>query len=614
MQSSKYFLSAKTCWYFFFFLNPLILWTQQALNLDFERRSLDTNSAWGWSAELFSTVETDLDEEIRQAGILSFRMSCQELDTQRMRFFLEPYAMRNHQITVNGWIKTSDLSGHASITLGYYPFSKGGDSKLVERTSLPMSGTRDWQKVSIASDFPTDVASAFITINHAGEGTSWFDNLGLSIDGIDVAHLEVDRPFSKKELRRLTHLSSQLRTVKANRVGAFQEEQVKDLKSFGRQVAHCQLIGMGESTHGTSEFFRLKHRILEYAVNMLGVRIFALEDNQLVVRKINDFVKGGQGSARASMQGLFSVWQNKEVHDLIQWVRNFNDLHPDSQVTFAGYDMQDWETPLDSLNSYLDQYLSSLRRKVETQLSHLASRDVLKGHPHDSIRREWFQSALEVYELVYGEEQRLLRAAVGAKDSMRIYWGSQYARLVKQSAEHWYRGHQSLYRDAAMAENISWMLGMHPSQSKMLIWAHDVHISKGQHPDPAQNIYGGLSMGAHLEKKFGENYKSFGIWTFKGTYLGQPNYSDFSRVHCPLYEAPIGSLEEALHQIASSRNWYGLFLDLSAAHGLNWLERPLPTRFANHVNMEYGFWTRYSIPYQFDGIFFIDQTNSAGGY
>jgi hypothetical protein len=69
-----------------------------------------------------------------------------------------------------------------------------------------------------------------------------------------------------------------------------------------------------------------------------------------------------------------------------------------------------------------------------------------------------------------------------------------------------------------------------------------------------------------------------------------------------------------LHQISINKKFPGLFLNLQDAKKLDWFLRPIPMRFANHVNIEYGYWTRYSIPNQFDGIIFIDKTSAADSY
>ena len=170
----------------------------------------------------------------------------------------------------------------------------------------------------------------------------------------------------------------------------------------------------------------------------------------------------------------------------------------------------------------------------------------------------------------------------------------------------------ALYRDVAMADNISWILSMRKPGTKILIWAHDVHISKGEHPIAENNYHAGVSMGSWLAKRYGRKYRAFGISTYTGEYRAYPSYNNYSKfINCPAFPGPIGSLDEALHQVTVKKKSSALLLNLSYAKQLNWLSSPLPVRFANHVCFEYAYWTRFSLPYQFDGIFFIDKTTGA---
>ena len=53
------------------------------------------------------------------------------------------------------------------------------------------------------------------------------------------------------------------------------------------------MISLGEDTHGTSEHFRMKHRLTRYMVEQMGARVFAIEANQLAVEPINRYVREG---------------------------------------------------------------------------------------------------------------------------------------------------------------------------------------------------------------------------------------------------------------------------------------------------------------------------------
>ena len=49
-----------------------------------------------------------------------------------------------------------------------------------------------------------------------------------------------------------------------------------DLAAFGKAVGDARIVSLGEATHGTREFFQLKHRLLEYLVAEKGFTVLAM--------------------------------------------------------------------------------------------------------------------------------------------------------------------------------------------------------------------------------------------------------------------------------------------------------------------------------------------------
>lgn len=590
------------------------VYAQQILNFDFEKTSIErTVKPWGWNKKTFAATEISMDSLTKFEGKYSFRMSydlAQENDRmQTMSFGIEPHQLYEKTITIKGRIKTKELAGSAYLSIS--DSDKSSPIKEVDSISEKISNTTDWQDVSISFFVQPSIRAVYFKLHHQGEGTAWFDDFSLIVDGREFDEVGVADPFSKKQLEWIEDASHRIVGVDATPYDSRDVTSFEDLRLLKKLVNNAQIIALGESTHGSSEFFRLKHRILEYSIKELGVRIFGIEGNQLTVENINKYVLGGEGTAKSSMSGIFSVWYNEEVLNMIKWTRNYNDQHPDDKVEFAGYDMQNLSSPMDSLYRFLEKRSPELLETTSELLKNLKKDGNNYFMISDSIKLEWFENSVKVLEKVRSYENQWLTSAKSGADSLEVNWGIQYANLVKQFAENAYRGHLSFYRDAAMAENISWILSMRKTETRILIWAHDFHISRGEHPNKKLNIYGGLSMGSHLSKKYGESYKAFAISTYEGEYWAMVGYRDFRQVKCPLHNSPKGTLDEALHQITLKKKSLGLLLDLSKARHISWLTKATPMRFANHVNIEYGYWTRYSIPYQFDGIFFIDKTTSA---
>src|SRR5262245_52503737 len=50
-----------------------------------------------------------------------------------------------------------------------------------------------------------------------------------------------------------------------------------DLQPFKPMVGSARVVALGEGTHGTAEFFRMKHRFLRLLVEEMGFTAFGIE-------------------------------------------------------------------------------------------------------------------------------------------------------------------------------------------------------------------------------------------------------------------------------------------------------------------------------------------------
>jgi erythromycin esterase-like protein len=121
-----------------------------------------------------------------------------------------------------------------------------------------------------------------------------------------------------------------------------------DMRPIGSIVDDARIVALGEATHGTREFFRLKHRILEYLATQKGFTIFAIEANMPEAYRLNDFVLQGDGDPKQHLKGMyFWTWNTQEVLDMILWMREFN-RSGKGHIEFTGFDMQ---TPNESIRT-----------------------------------------------------------------------------------------------------------------------------------------------------------------------------------------------------------------------------------------------------------------------
>jgi len=84
-----------------------------------------------------------------------------------------------------------------------------------------------------------------------------------------------------------------------------------DLRALDRMIGHARVVGVGEATHSSHDFFALKDRVFRHLVEEKGFRTFALEGSWSTGLRLNDYVLYGKGDPRRIMSEEFQseyVW------------------------------------------------------------------------------------------------------------------------------------------------------------------------------------------------------------------------------------------------------------------------------------------------------------------
>ena len=118
--------------------------------------------------------------------------------------------------------------------------------------------------------------------------------------------------------------------------------KLDDLKPIGKFLKDVQVVGIGEATHGTSEFCTMKHRMFRYLVEEQGFTVFGLEASMPDCIAMDDYVMNGKGDPKAAVKAQgFWTWSTQELLDLITWMRAYNqDSKHTKKLRVFGYDMQ----------------------------------------------------------------------------------------------------------------------------------------------------------------------------------------------------------------------------------------------------------------------------------
>ncbi|HKR09300.1 MAG TPA: erythromycin esterase family protein, partial [Gemmatimonadaceae bacterium] len=114
-----------------------------------------------------------------------------------------------------------------------------------------------------------------------------------------------------------------------------------DLAPLKPLLSNVRVVGLGESTHGTSEFQRVKHRLLEFLVKEMGYTAFSMEASYSDAQPMNNYVLHGKGNRADVLSKLgYVAWDMEEFAAMVDWMRAYNRTVPEARkVRFYGVDI-----------------------------------------------------------------------------------------------------------------------------------------------------------------------------------------------------------------------------------------------------------------------------------
>ncbi|WP_172384742.1 erythromycin esterase family protein [Streptomyces sp. MNP-20] len=300
-----------------------------------------------------------------------------------------------------------------------------------------------------------------------------------------------------------------------------------DLRPFGTMVGDARVVGLGEATHSSHEFFTVKHRILRYLVEEKGFRAFALEAPWSTGARLDTYLTRGEGDLKQIMdeefQGTYRFWNTAEYRGLLQWMRAYNIKHPKDPVRFVGDDNGFAGA---ELYDKVSAYAAKARPELTTQLTQLYQ-GLRPTTDADTYVNEYLAKPLtERKQLAErtGRAVNLLKQRPG-KGADAYAWALQHATAIHQMTTLYafdWDDPQAIpdamrYRDRVMAENVTWW--QRQTGNKIMLGAHNSHVAlKTYAPTSHPQVQGDF-----LRKQLGRGYLSVGLTFDQGSFnaLGQ---------------------------------------------------------------------------------------------
>jgi protein-L-isoaspartate(D-aspartate) O-methyltransferase len=388
-----------------------------------------------------------------------------------------------------------------------------------------------------------------------------------------------------------------------------------DLAPLMARLGEARIVLLGEATHGTSEFYRMRERITKELLQNKGFDFIAIEGDWPDAARVDHYVRHFEYPASewtAFARFPTWMWRNEEVRVFIEWLRGHNaDTVLESRAAFYGLDLYSLHNSIQSVVAYLDE--------VDPETAQIARQRYGCLTPWQTDPATYARAALSgSYRTCEKEVVRMLTDLLSkqrdytAHDGVRFMDAAQNARLVANAEEYYrtmYYGSRSSWnlRDSHMFETLKSQLAFHGPDSRAVVWAHNSHVGDAAATEMAAR--GEYNIGHLCRQEYGKAAFLVGFGTDNGTVAAASDWDGPMEVKT-VQPARSDSYEHVCHKVAHKN----FMLPLSGAairEGLSKprLERAIGVIYRPETELASHYFQAV-LPHQFDEYIWFDKSKA----
>ena len=350
-----------------------------------------------------------------------------------------------------------------------------------------------------------------------------------------------------------------------------------------------KIVGLGEGTHGTKEFNELRIDIIKELIEKKGFRIICFENAFGDCYYFNQWLNSGEPIKEGMKKYLISLWQTKELEGFFEWIRKFNQNNS-AKVSVTGMD-----------NNYLAntvKIINSESKKLnQEQLTSLCSdlyKDALFNDSAWSNQMKGINSNDLITRMKSAKSKLFKIDSIIKTNNLPI---SDLLHSALLNIKPWWSTGEG-NRDKSMAL----MAVKLAEDSKMIIWAHAVHLALRS--PFKNNMVGGC--GDYIKQQVIEYY-SLGTGTAKGKYGGTNDRFDTRTNIMKTYKLP-STKKPSWDDSFVQMNAPSFFIDLRNIQADTTSLRLRLVGYGPPQRITYS--DEVKLPELFDGYIFIQKTNA----
>ena len=297
------------------------------------------------------------------------------------------------------------------------------------------------------------------------------------------------------------------------------------LASLIDRIGDARVVLLGESTHGTSEFYRMRARITRELILRCGFRMVAVEADWPDAATVDRHIRKRPRPRSWVPFSRFPtwMWRNQETHELVEWLYHYNRevVSPERQVSFHGLDLYSLYTSAGEVIAYLDRVDPGAAAVARQRYGCLTP---WQGDPAAYGKAALVERLATCEPQVVSMLTHLLRRRMeeneAAADGAELFDATRNASLVA-AAERYYRimyyGSVESWnlRDQHMFDTLRALLDHRGPDGRVVVWAHNSHI--GDAAATEMGARGEFNVGHLARRQLSDQAYLVGFGTDRGT-------------------------------------------------------------------------------------------------
>ncbi|MEZ0357374.1 erythromycin esterase family protein [Mycobacterium sp. SA01] len=401
-------------------------------------------------------------------------------------------------------------------------------------------------------------------------------------------------------------------------------------EALEEMVGDARVVLIGESSHGTREFYEARAEITKWLIEEKGFCAVAVEADWPDAYRVNRYVRGrgDDDTAESALKGFERfpawMWRNTTVRDFTAWLHAHNTQCRNDgrrEAGFYGLDLYSLHRSMQEVIDYLDNVdpVAAQRARERYACFDHAGGDDGQAYGYAAAFGAGMSCEAEVVEQLVELQRTGLQYARrdGLLAEDELFYAQQNAQTVR-NAEVYYR---SMFgsrvsswnlRDQHMFQTLR-ALRAHLHQrngepARIVVWAHNSHVGDARATEVGAD--GQLTLGQLVREGYGEQALLIGFTTYSGTVTAASEWGAMAERKV-VRPALNGSVEELLHEVDRpeflvspliSREAAGPLDTVRLGRAIGVIYQPATERQSHYYHVRPG--------EQFDAIIHIDRTTA----